>query len=106
MRTGLVLVLFLAAQLAQAACDPADGHIVLRIQDFASVYFLEVTVDISDNRAEFDHGVCVHGSDESWTVRALHIGVTGLFADLPVRFHASDESLDLPNWQISADSLT
>lgn len=106
MRTGLVLVLFLAAQLAQAACDPADGHIVLRIQDFATAYFRDFTVDSGGDRAEFDNGVCVHGSDDSWTVRAVHIGVTGLLADRPVRLHASDATLDLPNWQISADSLT
>ena len=102
MRKGLVLVLFLAAQLAQAACDPADEHIVLRIQDFATAYFRDFTVDMAVPRRVRQRRVrsC---SDESWTVRRAyrrHRAACG-----PAR-GCTPVTLDPPNWQISADSLT
>ncbi len=106
-RLLLLLLLLPLGQLALAAACELEGEpIVLSIQDFGSAYFKDFTLDAGRNSAEFRNGVCLHAPDESWVVKAASIDITGLQPGSPISVSASDATLLIPQWFMTAAELT
>ncbi len=107
MRRLAALLLFTVSGTAlAAACQPAGDGIVLNIQDFGTAYFQDFTLDPARNAAEFRNGVCLHAPDESWTVNAASIDITGLQPGMPIAVSASDATLNLDSWTMTARELS
>ena len=107
MRRLAALLLFTVSGTAlAAACQPAGDGIVLNIQDFGTAYFQDFTLDPARNAAEFRNGVCLHAPDESWTVNAASIDITGLQPGMPIAVSASDATLSLDSWTMTARELS
>lgn len=106
MRRGLVLLLVALLQLARAACVLDGEPIVLNIQDFGTAYFRDFTLDSGRNAAEFRNGVCLHGTDDSWTVNAQSIDLSGIQPGRPISVQAVEATLQLPDWFMTAERLT
>ena len=107
MRQLAALLLVCLGSTAFAAACQADGDpIVLNIQDFGTAYFQDFTLDPGRNAAQFRNGVCLHAPDESWTVNAASIDITGLQPGMPIAVSASDATLSLDSWFMTARELS
>lgn len=102
---ALLLLGFGSAALA-ATCQAEDDPIVLTIQDFGTAYFQDFTLDPARNAAQFRNGVCLHAPDDSWTVNAASIDITGLQPGMPIAVTASDATLNLDSWFMTAEELS
>ena len=106
MRVALTFLAVLCLQFVVAQCDPKGEAISLNIQDFGSAQFSDFTLDAGRNAARFWGGVCLHAADGSWTVEAETIDIVGLQPGRDIAVSATEATLVLPDWFMTAEELT